>query len=153
MPEGRVHPCHRTGVGSPGTAGTRRPQRGNGPQRSWLAIAKLKWDDRPSARESTMRKIKMMIVAALVALPAPALAQAVPKVGTCPSGYHTSGGACIPSSGNSRPALPKVGSCPSGYHSSGDYCLGSETARHAIPKTGSCPSGYHASGAYCLSFR
>jgi hypothetical protein len=83
-------------------------------------------------------------------------AQAVPKVGTCPSGYHTSGGACVPSSRErvARPALPKIGTCPSGYHTSGDYCLGSSAdAKHAMPKAGSCPSGYHASGAYCLSNR
>ncbi len=78
-------------------------------------------------------------------------AQAVPKVGTCPSGYHSNGGACVAHSRNAGPALPKVGSCPAGYHSSGDYCLGREDARHAIPKTGSCPSGYHSSGTYCLA--
>jgi hypothetical protein len=85
-----------------------------------------------------------------------AQAQAVPKVGTCPSGYHSSGSACIPNSRErgARPALIKVGPCPSGYHSSGDYCLASsDRAKHAIPKTGACPSGYHSSGAYCLSNR
>ena len=51
-------------------------------------------------------------------------------------------------------AVPKVGTCPSGYHTSGDYCLGSsDDAKHAIPKTGACPSGYHTSGGYCLSHR
>jgi len=80
-------------------------------------------------------------------------AQAVPKVGTCPSGYRSSGGACLPYSKSPRPALPKIGTCPSGYHSSGDYCLGYENAKHAVPKTGSCPSGYHSSGAYCLSYK
>ncbi len=85
-----------------------------------------------------------------------AKAQAVPKGGTCPSGYHTSGSACIPSSPEraARPALPKFGTCPSGYHTSGAYCLGSsDRAKHAIPKAGSCSSGYHASGVYCLSNR
>ncbi len=85
-----------------------------------------------------------------------AVAQVVTKIGTCPSGYHTSGGACVPSSRNGtvHPALPKSGTCPSGYHTSGDYCLAStDWAKHAIPKTGSCPSGYHTSGAYCLSNR
>ena len=47
----------------------------------------------------------------------------LPKSGSCPSGYHTSGGYCTPSSANARPAVPKAGSCPSGYHTSGDYCL------------------------------
>ena len=50
-------------------------------------------------------------------------------------------------------ALPKVGSCPSGYSTSGDYCLANQGARHAMPKTGSCPSGYSTSGDYCLSSR
>jgi hypothetical protein len=41
-----------------------------------------------------------------------AQAQAVPKVGTCPSGYHTSGGACAPNSQErgARPAVAKIGS-------------------------------------------
>ena len=52
------------------------------------------------------------------------------------------------------PAEPvaKVGSCPSGYSTSGEYCLaGSGTTRLAVPKGGSCPSGFSTSGAYCLS--
>jgi hypothetical protein len=76
----------------------------------------------------------------------------VPKVGSCPSGYSTSGNYCKPS-GGARFALPKVGSCPSGYSTSGDYCLAGSNARHAIPKSGSCPSGYSTSGDYCLSSR
>jgi hypothetical protein len=97
-------------------------------------------------------KFKAMAVGLVISLPFPicAFAQAVPKVGTCPSDYHTSGSACVPNSQDrpARPALPKVGSCPSGYHTSGDYCLAYDAeARHAIPKTGPCPSGY------CLSFR
>jgi hypothetical protein len=91
----------------------------------------------------------------LIVSPA-ALAQAVPKVGTCPSGYRSSGGACIPSSRErgAHPALAKIGTCPSGYHTSGDYCLASsDRAKHAILKTGTCPSGYSSSGAYCLSYR
>ncbi|MPR11785.1 hypothetical protein FS320_33035 [Microvirga tunisiensis] len=100
------------------------------------------------------RDIAVCLAISLV-LPMSAIAQALPKVGTCPSGYHTSGSACIPNSRGeaARPALPKVGSCPSGYHTSGDYCLGYEGAQHAFPKTGACPSGYHTSGAYCLSYR
>jgi hypothetical protein len=98
--------------------------------------------------------IMCVLIAALV-FPSFAYSQAVPKVGTCPSDYHTSGSACIPTSKERavHPALPRVGSCPSGYHASGDYCLGYEGAQHAIPKTGACPSRYHSSGAYCLSFR
>ncbi|HVL72394.1 MAG TPA: hypothetical protein VM434_10990 [Beijerinckiaceae bacterium] len=50
-------------------------------------------------------------------------------------------------------AVPRVGTCPSGYHASGAYCLGFGNARHAFPRTGTCPSGYFASGAYCLAYR
>ena len=85
---------------------------------------------------------------------APAIAQQAPvaKQGACPSGYHTSGNYCAPSSATARPALPKTGSCPSGYHTSGDYCLGSgPNARPAVVKRGACPSGYHTSGDYCLA--
>jgi hypothetical protein len=48
-------------------------------------------------------------------------------------------------------ALPKVGSCPSGYLTSGAYCLAGNNAKHAIRKSGSCPSGYMTSGRYCLN--
>jgi hypothetical protein len=85
-----------------------------------------------------------------------ARAQALPKVGTCSSGDHSSGSACIPNpqERSARPDLPKVETCPFGHHPSGDYCLGSsENAKHAIPKTGACPSGYHDASAYCLSNR
>ena len=54
------------------------------------------------------------------------------------------------------PASPvaRVGSCPSGYTTSGDYCLAtSDDSRHALPRQGSCPSGYTTSGDYCLSTR
>lgn len=98
----------------------------------------------------------ILLLAALGVSNSPASAQAVPKVGTCPSGYHTSGAACVANSrrGGARPALAKIGTCPSGYHTSGSYCLASsDKAKHAIPKTGTCPSGYSTSGAYCLSFR
>ena len=77
--------------------------------------------------------------------------QPLSKVGSCPSGYHTSGNYCTPSSPNAKPAIAKVGSCPSGYHTSGNYCLASSnSAKPAVIKSGSCPSGYHTSGAYCL---
>ena len=44
--------------------------------------------------------------------------------------------------------VQKVGSCPSGYSTSGAYCNPSSSARFAVIKTGSCPSGYSTSGAY-----
>jgi hypothetical protein len=79
------------------------------------------------------------------------VAQPLTKQGSCPSGYHSSGNYCTPSSSSARFALPSVGSCPSGYHSSGNYCLASsDSAKAAVIKSGSCPSGYHSSGAYCL---
>ncbi len=102
------------------------------------------------------RIVVLPLVLSSLAPPSSAQAQAVPKVGTCSSGYHTSGGACAPNSQErgARPALAKIGSCPSGYHTSGDYCLASgDSAKHAIPKAGSCPSGYHTSGDYCLLSR
>jgi len=110
-----------------------------------------KGDLRMTARKQMrLKAISTFLVITTPLLPRAAVAQAVPKVGTCPSGYHTSGAACVPQL-DAGPAPPRVGSCPSGYHTSGDYCLGSREARHAIPKTGACPSGYFTSGAYCLS--
>ena len=89
---------------------------------------------------------------ALVLLPLHGHAQQpLNKVGSCPSGYHTSGNYCTPSSASTKPAITKVGPCPSGYHTSGNYCLASSnSAKPAVIKSGSCPSGYHTSGAYCL---
>jgi hypothetical protein len=80
--------------------------------------------------------------------------EAVPvrKVGSCPSGYSTSGNYCSPGK-TAHFAVEKTGSCPSGYSSSGDYCLAGATSKFAIPKTGSCPSGFSTSGSYCLSFK
>lgn len=96
-----------------------------------------------------------LALSSLVISPA-AVAQAILKVGRCPSGYYASGGACVPSSRerSARPALLKQGACPSGYYTSGDYCLAANNrAKHAIPKAVSCPTGYFSSGAYCLSYR
>jgi hypothetical protein len=84
-------------------------------------------------------------------VPAPA-AYPLPKTGSCPSGYSTSGKYCKPSSSSARYAIQKVRSCASGYHTSGGYCLASSARScHAMIKSGSCPSGYHTSGGYCLS--
>ncbi len=101
-----------------------------------------------------MRASRQSAVLVLVALtPVLTHAQAVPKIGTCPTDYHASGGACLSNfpSKMPPPALPKFGPCPVGYRHSGDYCLGYDDAKHAIPKIGSCPNGYHVSGAYCLA--
>ena len=95
----------------------------------------------------------MLTLSLLILMPALAAppAEPVAKVGSCPSGYSTSGAYCRPGS-SARYAVVKVGSCPSGYSTSGEYCLaGSGTTRLAVPKGGSCPSGFSTSGAYCLS--
>ena len=43
--------------------------------------------------------------------------------GSCPSGYQSQGGMCVPGS-SAKPAIIKVGgSCPSGYQSQGGYCV------------------------------
>jgi hypothetical protein len=51
--------------------------------------------------------------------------------------------------------LPKLGSCPLGFYSSGNYCVSSPSNnREAIQKTGnSCPLGYYGSGSYCVKSR
>ena len=52
--------------------------------------------------------------------------------------------------------LPKVGSCPLGYYSSGSYCVPADrgTNREAIQKSGStCPLGWYTSGSYCVRTR
>ena len=51
--------------------------------------------------------------------------QPLPKVGSCPLGYYSSGSYCVPiSGGNSRGAIQKTGkSCPLGWFSSGSYCV------------------------------
>jgi hypothetical protein len=49
--------------------------------------------------------------------------------GSCPHGYFTSNGYCVPSQG-AQTAIPKRGgSCPWGWTSSGDFCLKSGDSR------------------------
>jgi len=82
--------------------------------------------------------------------------QPLPKVGSCPLGYSSSGSYCVPSSGgNTRGAIEKSGGCPLGFYSSGNYCVSSPSSnREAIQKTGnSCPLGYYGSGNYCVKSR
>ena len=83
--------------------------------------------------------------------------QPLPKVGSCPLGYYSSGIYCVPSrGGNARGALEKSGgSCPLGFYSSGSYCVSSPSNnRQAIPKQGSsCPLGWFSSGSYCVKSR
>ena len=83
--------------------------------------------------------------------------QPLPKVGSCPLGYYSSGGYCVPSSGgNTRSAIEKrEAGCPLGFYSSGSYCVSSPSnEREAIQKTGNgCPLGWYSSGGYCVKSR
>lgn len=83
----------------------------------------------------------------------PAAAQsALPKEGTCPSGFFSSGKYCVPIKDDAKPAMSRAGQCPSGYYSSGNYCVAvRRDAPVAVPKDGPCPSGHYASGSYCVS--
>ena len=90
---------------------------------------------------------------AITTHPAYGDATALPRQGSCPSNYYSSGNYCVPNSG-AHPAIPRVGSCPSHYYSSGDYCVANEVGGpHAMPRHGSCPSGYYSSGDYCVANR
>lgn len=81
----------------------------------------------------------------------------LPRLGSCPIGYLSSGSYCVPSrTGQTRGALEKVGgSCPIGFYSSGNYCVsGPSNDREAIVKLGgSCPVGWFSSGSYCVRSR
>jgi hypothetical protein len=81
----------------------------------------------------------------------------LPKAGSCPLGYYSSGNYCVPSSsGNALGAMEKTGgSCPLGFFSSGNYCVSSPSNdREAIQKTGnSCPLGWYSSSGYCVKNR
>jgi hypothetical protein len=59
-----------------------------------------------------------------IALATLALAEPLPhpKSGQCSGEYVQSGSYCVPKTRNSRPAVPKVGSCPSGYRSGASTC-------------------------------
>jgi len=94
----------------------------------------------------------LALVAAFILFIAPASAQsALPKDGTCPSGFYSCGKYCIPIKDDPKPAMMRAGQCPTGYYTSGKYCVATtKDAREAVPKNGPCPSGYYTSGAYCL---
>jgi hypothetical protein len=47
----------------------------------------------------------------------------IPKVGSCPVGYRTSGNYCIPLESTDKEVIIKLESCPSGYRTSGNYCI------------------------------
>jgi hypothetical protein len=81
-------------------------------------------------------------------LPAP-----LPKNGSCPTYYHSSGDFCVPGNG-ARFGIARTGVCPTGYGSSGNYCLAlGPNSRHAMPTTGHCPTGYSRSGDYCVAVK
>ena len=92
------------------------------------------------------------ITAALPSLAAEAPPLPLPKDGSCPSRYYSSGGYCVPQS-DARHAIPKIGACPSGYYSSGKYCVANREGAAAVEKRGACPSGYYSSGNYCVKNR
>lgn len=81
----------------------------------------------------------------------------LPKIGSCPLGYYSSGSYCVPGSNRqTRGAIEKVGSsCPLGFVSSGAYCLsGQNQTGEAILKQGnSCPLGWLSSANYCIRTR
>ena len=49
--------------------------------------------------------------------------QPIPKVGSCPVGYRTSGNYCIPLESTDKEVIIKLKACPAGYRTSGNYCI------------------------------
>jgi hypothetical protein len=51
-----------------------------------------------------------------------------------------------------QPMPLRGGSCPHGYTSSNGFCVPSQGAQDAIPKSpsGTCPWGWTSSGSFCL---
>ncbi len=72
----------------------------------------------------------------------------VPKDGSCPSGFKSSGSNCVSTGG--KPAITKVGSCPSTFKSSGNYCVGTSSSSYAEVRSGSCSSGLKTAGKDCI---
>ena len=77
--------------------------------------------------------------AALLAFVSPAAAQPVPKVGTCPSGYHPSGGYCapvhrwprLPKRASARPDTTRAAAIVLARETLATPCIGSAHARWA----------------------
>jgi hypothetical protein len=99
-----------------------------------------------------MRDVRFWLVLLVSCCSTDLLAQtALPKVGTCPSGFYSSGKYCVPIKDDGKPAMLRGGQCPSGHYSSGKYCVAnSKESRPAVPKNEICPSGYYISGSYCM---
>ena len=47
-------------------------------------------------------------------------------------------------------AVQKIGSCPSGWNTSGNYCVAGSNAKGSIFRYGTCPPGWNTSGNYCV---
>ena len=94
-------------------------------QNSWEAVLPKGMSEYPQACSPNAMRALIPIAALIVSTALPALAQ--------------------------RP-LPKVGSCPYSYRSSGDYCMLSKSSKDAFIRTGnSCPNSYRKSGRYCIA--
>jgi len=53
-----------------------------------------------------------------------AVSQPVPRLGSCPLGYYSSGSYCVPSRSTNREAIEKEGNyCPLGWYSASGYCV------------------------------
>jgi len=76
------------------------------------------------ARNLRERKFPLRSVAAEDAKP-------IPKLGTCPPGYHGSGKYCVPRE-RAKPAIEKLGACPPDYYSNGGYCVGGYNPKTVI---------------------
>ena len=79
-------------------------------------------------RETITRVLAFIIggmTLGVIAAPAAAQAQPMPRIGSaCPSGYQSSGGFCVPGPNTKCRAFPSGGRiCPSGYTKSFDYCV------------------------------
>lgn len=60
----------------------------------------------------------------------------------------------VAAAGDDEQPIPKVGSCPVGYRTSGDYCIPLQsTDEEVIIKLESCPPGYRTSGNYCIKLK
>ena len=58
-----------------------------------------------------------LIAATLLATQPP-----IQRVGTCPVGWYSSGGYCVPTSEYTKPAIQKYENCPLDWYSTGSYC-------------------------------
>ena len=81
-----------------------------------------------------LAKVPLLGFGVVLSSASPVAAQPIPKVGTCPSGYHASGGYCAPSA-TAGPALPKPASARPATTRAAAIVLARETL--ATPCTGS----------------